>query len=39
MKDEEVVEDINGGISDSEIVNIPDGNEKKDEQSTNGDGG
>ena len=38
MENEDVVEDIDGGISDSEIVNIPDKNEKKDDQSNSNDG-
>ena len=37
-KHEDIVEDINGGISDSEIANIPDENEKKDEQISNSEG-
>ena len=37
MDNEDVVEDIDGGISDSEIVNIPDLNEKKDDLSNNND--
>ena len=38
-KHEDIVEDINGGISDSEIANIPYENEKKDEQISNSEGG
>ena len=38
MEDEDDVEDMDGGISDSEIANIPDKNEEKDDQSSHVDG-